>query len=85
MSNTLTPTFPDGLDVEVLHLSFKVCHENAVSDYDREHVTPFLKGSSEILASNFTYPTDYSSLRWTIDEKVDVDTVEKILNHLTTI
>ena len=50
MSNTLTPTFPDGLDVEVFTFSaLKFAYENAVSDYDREHVTPFLKGSSKFL------------------------------------
>ena len=81
MSNTLTPTFPDGLDVEVFKFSaLEYAHENAVSEYDREHVTPFIKGSSEILAANYTYPIDYSNLRWTVDETVDVQTIEKILN-----
>ena len=44
LSNTIDPTYPDGFDVEIfsrktLSLAFK----NANLDYDKEHVTPYIK------------------------------------------
>ena len=48
-------------------------------DYDREHVTPFLKNSNSITKINFESPVDYSHLRWTVDEKVDLDAIAEIL------
>jgi|TARA_Y100000294_G_scaffold162980_1_gene168426 spore coat polysaccharide biosynthesis protein SpsF (cytidylyltransferase family) len=42
-SNTTPPTFPDGLDVELFSFeSLKGAWENAVTIYDREHVTPYI-------------------------------------------
>ena len=46
ISNTIYPTYPDGLDVEIF--SFKAlykCWKNAKSFYDREHVTSYIRTS----------------------------------------
>ena len=43
-SNTIAPTFPDGLDIEVIKFgALKKAASEATKPYDREHVTPFIK------------------------------------------
>ena len=43
-SNTLEPTYPDGLDVEVFTFkALKNANKNAKNRYDTEHVTPYIK------------------------------------------
>ena len=43
------PTFPDGLDVEVFSfLALEFAHGNAKDKYDLEHVTPFMRKSSQL-------------------------------------
>jgi len=53
-----SPSFPDGLDVEVFTKSvLQFAHQNATSSYDREHVTPFIRNQNSYrigeLASSF--------------------------------
>jgi glutamate-1-semialdehyde 2,1-aminomutase len=84
ISNTLEPTFPDGLDIEVF--SFDVLHDawkNAKTSYDREHVTPYLKRSTLISKKNYSNLENLSLLRWTVDEQVDLDLVTSIFDHFS--
>ena len=79
VSNTLKPTYPDGLDTEVF--TFKVlkeAHTKAKNKYDKEHVTPYIKRNKKIKKFNFRYKTDLSKLRLTVDEKKDTELVEFI-------
>ena len=47
-SNREPPTFPDGLDVEVMSFSaLQKANEVASNAYDREHVTPFIINSKD--------------------------------------
>lgn len=82
-SNTIAPTFPDGLDVEVFRFT---CLERAWREstrpYQREHVTPYLKAGSQFRAANFAAPTDHSDLRWTVDEPEDLALVRTIYEEL---
>ena len=42
-------TFPDGLDLEIFNKSCLVyTFKNAVDNYDKEHVTPFMIRSNKI-------------------------------------
>ena len=44
VSNTLTRTYPDGLDIEIFN--YKSLHKawkRSSSDYEKEHVTPYFK------------------------------------------
>jgi spore coat polysaccharide biosynthesis protein SpsF (cytidylyltransferase family) len=42
-SNAIPPSFPDGLDVEVFNFkSLSKAYKNAKSDYDKEHVNPYM-------------------------------------------
>jgi glutamate-1-semialdehyde 2,1-aminomutase len=84
LSNTISPTFPDGMDIEVF--TFNALHaaaENAHDPFDREHVTPFLKTSSRIRRSSFVWPEDLSGLRWTVDDPADLEIVRRIVKHFS--
>jgi glutamate-1-semialdehyde 2,1-aminomutase len=79
VSNINPPTFPDGLDVEVF--SFQAlfyANQNAKSQADREHVTPFLRKCGQIKKRNVKNPTDLSQERWTVDEPNDLSVIRKI-------
>lgn len=81
-SNTIPPTFPDGLDTEVF--SFEALEEawkNAVTNYDKEHVTPFIKSSNQFRRQNFPNEVDLSAERWTVDEPEDLEVIQGILTH----
>ena len=47
VSNIDPPSFPDGLDVEVFsRQSLEAANLGAQSDFDREHVTPFIRNGN---------------------------------------
>ena len=82
-SNTINPTYPDGLDVEVF--TAEALHEadkHAMLKSDREHVTPYMKKSDLLKVENFTNSIDLSDKRWTVDEPVDYEFISKIYAHL---
>ena len=82
-SNTLIPTFPDGLDVEVFRFSqLKIAYQKSKSNYEKEHVTPFLKNDKKIFKNSYEYNEDNSESRWTIDEKEDLIFLNKILSKV---
>ena len=83
-SNAIQPTFPDGLDVEVMRFS---CLEEAWCESflpsEREHVTPFVNRNPErYKVSHFLREEDLSALRWTVDEPEDFEFVTCIYEAL---
>lgn len=80
-SNIAPPTFPDGLDVEVIRRDvLESAGREATLSSDREHVTPFIRRET----SRFKHVThcsiaDLSALRWTVDYPDDFETVAAIL------
>jgi spore coat polysaccharide biosynthesis protein SpsF len=83
-SNTLSPSFPDGLDVEVIRFAslFEAWKEAKLASH-REHVTPFIQGNSHrFKLGSFRNSLDLSSLRWTVDEPVDFELVTRIYEAL---
>ena len=67
--NTLPPTFPDGLDVEVFNFNtLKKTFNNTKKKYDLEHVTPYMRTKKRFKVGNVFSEKNYSSLRWTLDE-----------------
>jgi spore coat polysaccharide biosynthesis protein SpsF len=90
-SNTLDPTFPDGLDAEVFRFS---ALEKAVNEAklisELEHVTPYIwknstyKGGSIFTSDNMKNDTDYSSIRLTVDTAEDFLVIEKLIHILGT-
>ena len=78
-SNREPPTFPDGLDVEVISFSaLQKANEIASTAYDREHVTPFIINSKDFKKYYLRSPENLSNFRWTVDEKNDLDLVRFI-------
>ena len=83
-SNTIEPTFPDGLDAEVMHFR---CMEAAWHESDlpseREHVTPFIYNRPDrFRLGSFRGEEDLSGLRWTVDERADFEFVTEVYQAL---
>ena len=77
--------FPDGLDAEIF--SFKIlqeAHNEADTDLQREHVTPFIwKNKDRYIAETLYSETgDYSDYRWTVDNQDDFDFIKWVYNKL---
>lgn len=83
-SNTRPATFPDGLDCEVLQFSaLEKAHLEATSDFDKEHVTPFIANHHGIFkVACYQNSEDLSHHRWTVDNPEDFQLVEFIYNQL---
>ncbi|WP_319763613.1 glycosyltransferase family protein [Maridesulfovibrio sp.] len=83
-SNCEEPTLPDGLDAEIL--SFKTleeAHAKAERPSHREHVTLFVCDHPEMFKiGSWLNGTDYSSLRWTVDNAEDFEAVKAIIERL---
>ncbi|MCP4370275.1 MAG: spore coat protein [Deltaproteobacteria bacterium] len=83
-SNTLEPTFPDGLDVEVFKFSIlELACKEAFLPSHREHVTPFIYQHPErFKIGHYKSQADLSHLRWSVDEPGDFDLVRQIYEEL---
>lgn len=83
ISNTNPPTFPDGLDVEVISRdTLFMANEKATLLSEREHVTPFIKKHPAFKKFNIQYSEDLSALRWTLDNKEDYELIKTIYKYL---
>ena len=84
LSNTIPPTFPDGLDVEVFSFNaLKRAYNEATESYDLEHVTPYLKNPEKFKIDVFSNGEDLSSLRWTVDEVDDLEVVRNVVQKFS--
>jgi len=86
VSNTLIPTYPDGLDVEVMAAQVlkQVANSNSDSD-EREHVTlGIYRHPNQFMVKNFVDPSgsDHSDLRWTVDNPDDFAFVARVYDAL---
>ena len=83
-SNTIIPTFPDGLDVEVLtKKTFRRIVDGAFKPSHFEHVTSFVsENENDFFIHQVLLKSDLSSLRWTVDEPVDLELITKIYEKL---
>lgn len=80
VSNTINPTYPDGLDTEIFSgTALKQAANQAKLKSEREHVTSYIKNYPEkFKLYNYKNEQDYSKFRWTVDEKRDLDFVRQI-------
>ena len=82
ISNAITPSFPDGLDIEVFSFdSIKLAWSQAKTQYQREHVTPYIRDSKLFKLGSFSNSENLSDLRWTVDEQADFEVVEGVFNY----
>ena len=76
VSNTIIPTYPEGLDCEAFFTGALLLAANEATDFfDREHVTPyFYKNQNKFRCFNVSLPQEnYSHIRWTLDTTADLD------------
>jgi len=80
VSNTIIPTYPDGLDVEIFSFkALKKNFENATLKSEREHVTPYIiNHKKKFKLYNFSNKENLSHIRLTVDEKNDLKLIRKI-------
>ena len=83
ISNCLTPTFPDGLDVEIFsRQSFFGLSKLSLSDKEKEHVTlKYRDPSAGFRLGEIKCHQDLSAERWTVDYPEDFEFVEKVFTH----
>lgn len=84
LCNTNPPTYPDGLDVEIVRTAaFKELTKRALSESEREHVTlAFRRFSDQYYVNNFANVEDLSEFRWTIDYPQDLEFLRAIAELL---
>ena len=80
LSNTLPPTFPDGLDIEIVSMeAFRQLASLDLTDFEREHVTPCITERPEkFVLANFENDYDLSAERWTVDYPEDLEFVSRV-------
>lgn len=88
-SNTLRPTFPDGMDVEVFKFSaLEKAWKEATKNSDKEHVTPYIHQNSTFnnkkLFTSYSYENskDLSHVRLTVDEAKDLLVINALVEEL---
>ncbi len=84
VSNTLSRTFPRGMDTEVLSMAaLKHCNEKAKNPSEREHVTGYIHHHlGEFSTFNINYKRDESHHRWTVDTPEDFQLIKRMINCL---
>lgn len=76
-SNTINPTFPDGLDAEAFKLSSLKHSRNIDPNSEaREHVTTTLRQHNSFVRVDLKSSKDLSNLRWTVDYVDDLSQLE---------
>ena len=84
LSNTLDPTFPDGVDVEVVRVrALRALARLDTDIHEREHVTlGIYRRPEQFVVRNFTGNPDLSNLRWTVDSPEDLEFVRWVYTKL---
>lgn len=79
-SNTLEPTYPEGLDIEVVrYRALERAAKEAVLPSEREHVMPYIwKHPERFVLRSFCMQRDLSNWRWTVDKPADLELVRRI-------
>lgn len=84
VSNTMRPTYPDGLDVEVVSADvLRAVASEATDPHEREHVTlGVYRRHERFRIRNVAHDVDLSSLRWTVDTPADYAFVASVYEGL---
>jgi len=83
--NCLEPTLPDGLDAEIISMqTLREVHEKAVRAPHKEHVTLYVRDNADdFKIGSWKHTEDYSSMRWTVDNREDFELVKNIIEGVT--
>lgn len=86
LSNTMVPSYPDGLDVEVVTRGALTAIASMSPDAaEREHVTlGIYRRPESFMVENYSDPTgcDNSHLRWTVDNVDDLEFVRTVYTFM---
>lgn len=84
VSNTIKPTYPEGLDIEVFSFAtLQKAWKEAKKSFEREHVTPYIwQNPKKFSIKNMSFKKDFSHLRWTIDYPQDLQFAREIYKRL---
>ncbi len=83
-SNVVPPTYPDGLDIEVVTLAaLERAAIESDNQYDHEHVTPYVRESGKFQTASMQNDDDLSAIRWTVDEPADLDVIKKVFEYFS--
>src|SRR5690606_2107583 len=83
-SNTVNPTFPDGMDVEVFSFpALQTAWQQASLPSEKEHVTSYLyKHPEQFKVGSYEQPIDQNQIRLTVDHPQDFELVKELLARL---
>ena len=81
-SNTLDPTYPEGLDVEVIRFSaLERAYFESNLDSEKEHVTPYIWKNPQLFnLVNFKFERNLSHWRWTVDRPEDLEFMRSVFD-----
>ena len=84
VSNVHEPTYPDGLDTEVVSVeALETAAREARLPSDREHVTPYVwRQPQRFRLANVEHDENLSAHRWTVDTEADLSFVRAVFNVL---
>jgi spore coat polysaccharide biosynthesis protein SpsF len=81
--NTLKRTYPIGMDTEVFSLAaLERAHAEAMQQYEREHVTPYLYQHPELFRLRNVEAPEWAAwpeLRLTVDEAEDLEMLRRLV------
>jgi spore coat polysaccharide biosynthesis protein SpsF len=82
-SNTMEPTYPEGLDIEAFTFAALArAHREARLPSEREHVTPYIWKHPDLFNTlNFRFDRDLSDWRWTVDKPADMEFMQRVFGH----
>lgn len=83
LSNSLVPTYPDGLDIEIFSSkTLRDLGQLALSEQELEHVTLGIYRRAEMFRIvNYSSHSDLSNLRWTVDYLEDLIFIRAVYAH----
>ncbi len=84
-SNTLQPTYPEGLDIEVVrYAALERAANEATLPSEREHVMPYIwKHPDRFELRSFSMKPDLSHWRWTVDKPADLEMIRQIFTQFS--
>lgn len=84
VSNTVEPTYPEGIDIEVFSFAaLEKAYREAKLPSEKQHVTPYIyKNPDKFHFYNFKNGVDLSSLRWTVDSPDDYVFMQEVYREL---
>ena len=82
-SNTIEPSYPEGLDIEAFRFSaLERTYREAKLLSEREHVTPYIWKHRDLFNTlNFKFDRDLSDWRWTVDKPADIEFMQRVFGH----